>query len=471
MMKVRAILVSFLTLVSTPVCLAGPQRANQSAEGCLTQGRRYIAQKQFAEAVLALRRCKQITPNSPHPYFYSGVALAESGRFIEAASDLAEAVRLGPAQSEYALSYANVLSLLKQNYAAAKVLARFQKQATLDHLTTPGLWLLHDIYMRLLKEDEALGILDRIGTREPSNPRVQLQRAKIYRLKQQLDLAEAALRKIASPTFAAAANYELAKILQQRRETTAARAALLKAVRQEENNPEYLSELGSVCLALGNVDEAIHYLEQAEPSAASFPQIYYVLGQAYLKKGEREKGTVYLKKVQELNAAARQKQIEEQQELTFITMGEELLDKGSVAEAKSLFERAQLANPKNWHANEYLAKIALNMGDSHNADRYVAALEKIDSHSFEANFLRALYLYQSQNDAQARDSALRAVAAQPLDPELRNLLGRIYFRLGLTDKAISEYSLACKLAPNRSDFREDLQKARNLTSSPKPVKQ
>ena len=218
------------------------------------------------------------------------------------------------------------------------------------------------------------------------------------------------------------------------------------------------------------LDEAIRYLERAEPAAASFPQVYYVLGQAYLKKGEREKGTVYLKKVQELNAAARQKQIEEQQELTFITMGEELLDKGNVAEAKALFEQAHVANPKNWHANEYLAKIALNMGDSQNADRYVAALEKIDSLSFEANFLRALCLYQKQNDKQARDSALRAMAVQPLDPELRNLLGRIYFRLGLTAKAINEYSLACKLAPDRSDFREDLEKASKLTSPAKPAR-
>ena len=226
--------------------------AHQSAQVCLAQGRKYIAQKQFAEAVVALRRCKQITPNSPHPYFYSGVALAESGRLIEAASELAEAVRLGPAQAEYILSYANVLSLLKQNYAAAKVLAPFEKQAGWDRLTTPRLWLLNDIYMRLLREDEALRVLDRIGPREPGNPRVQLQRAKIYRLKQQLDLAEVTLNKIlGNPTSTAAANYELAKILQQRKETTAAKAALLKAVQQEENNPEYLCELGSVCAGAG----------------------------------------------------------------------------------------------------------------------------------------------------------------------------------------------------------------------------
>ena len=70
----------------------------------------------------------RLLPGIPSPYFYSGIALAESGRLIEAASELGEAVRLGPAQSEYALSYANVLSLLKQNYAAVKVLARFEKK-------------------------------------------------------------------------------------------------------------------------------------------------------------------------------------------------------------------------------------------------------------------------------------------------------------------------------------------------------
>ena len=468
-MQFLSILSFVLTLASAPVASQAGQ--NPHIEECLSRGRRYLAQKQFAEAVSALRQCKQIAPRDPNPYFFSGIALAESGRLIEAASELAEAVRLGPGQAEYTLTYANVLSLLKQNYAASKVLAPFEKQARLDHLTTPRLWLLHDIYMRMLREDEALTVLDRISPREPGNPRVQLQRAKIYRLKQQLDLAEATLKKIlGNPTSMAAANYELAKILQQRKETTAAKAALLKAVQRDENNPEYLCELGSVCVALGDIDEAIQHLKRAEPAAASFTQIYYVLGQAYLKKGERDKGAAYLKKVQELNAAARQKQIEEQQELTFITKGEELLDKGSVAEAKYLFEQARIANPKNWHANEYLAKIALNTGDSQNADRYVAVLEEIDSHSFEANFLRALYLYQKRNDKQARDSALRAMAAQPLDAELRNLLGNIYLRLGLTAKAIDEYSLACKIAPDRSDFREDLEKARKPTSSQKSVK-
>ncbi len=101
------------------------------------------------------------------------------------------------------------------------------------------------------EEEEALKVLDRISPREPSNPRVQLQRAKIYKLKRQLDLAEATLKKILGNPVRGAANYELAKILQQRKETTAAKTALLKAVQQEENNPEYLCELGQCVSGTG----------------------------------------------------------------------------------------------------------------------------------------------------------------------------------------------------------------------------
>ncbi len=375
-------------------------------------------------------------------------------------------------KSEYALSYANVLSLLKQNYAAAKVLARFDKKECWSARRGPAnSWLLHDIYMRLLKEDGALRVLDRISQLEPNNPRINLQRGRIYKLKGNLELAETSFKRILdSPTTSAAAHYELGKILEQRNEAHAAKTSLAIAVRQDPANAEYLYELGSVCLALGEPEEAIRHLQRAEPAAKSFPQIYYALGQAYIKEGQREKGAAYLNKVQELNALMRKKEIDEQEELTLITLGEERLDEGKVAEAESLFERARTLSPKNWHANEYLAKITLYAGEWQRGEPYVAALEKIDAHSFEANFLRAMYWYQRLDDKQARDFAMKAMAVQPQDAELRNLLGDIYLRLGLTAKAMAEYVMASKLAPDRADFREDLEKASKLILPAKPLR-
>ena len=66
---------------------------------------------------------------------------------------------------------------------------------------------------------------------------------------------------------------------------------------------------------------------------------------------------------------------------------------------------------------------------------------------------------------------MKALAVQPQDAELRNLLGDIYLRRGLTAKAIEEYSLAIKLAPDRPDFREDLEKASKPIPPAKPLRQ
>jgi Tfp pilus assembly protein PilF len=49
--------------------------------------------------------------------------------------------------------------------------------------------------------------------------------------------------------------------------------------------------------------------------------------------------------------------------------------------------------------------------------------------------------------------AAKAKALQPSYPDLRNLLGNIYYALGELEKAKEEYSSAMNLAPGRSEFR------------------
>jgi tetratricopeptide (TPR) repeat protein len=439
-------------------------------EDWLTEGKRHIAEGHFSEAVAAFNRFKQTAPQDPRPYFFSGIALAESGHFSAAAAELGEAVRLAPEQPEYLVSQANVLTRLGQKNQAVKILAKFANKEFANQLSTAGLWQLSDIYYRLQKTDDALRTLELLSQRDPKDPNIDLRRGQIYKLIGNLDLAERSFKKnLEASPHNAPAYFELAKLWEQRNEMAASKSALLEALRQDGNNPEYLRELGSVCLALSEVDEAISYLTRAEPAASNFPEIYYTLAQAYQRKGDQAKAATYLnlQKVHKINSSRRKKEIQEQAELTLITLGEEKLDQGNRAEARALFEQVLQTNPDNWHANEYLAKIFLSTEEWQLAERRLEKMEQIDPESAEGNFLSAYYWYHRQNFQRARTYAERAKTVQPGDAELRNLLGNVYLKLSQPDKALEEYSAAVRLAPTRTDFQANLKAVSPQNSLPK----
>jgi tetratricopeptide (TPR) repeat protein len=429
-----------------------------ATEGWLAEGKKQIAAGKFSDAVASFKQIKKVAPLDPRPYFFSGIALAEAGNLSSAASELNEAVRLAPGQPEFVLSQANVLTRLGQKNLAVKALAIFEKEELASQLTTPGLWLLFEVYGRLGMNEDALRMLEVLTKRSQQDPRINLERGRIYKAIGNLDLAQECFQdSIKESAENARAYFELGKVLEQRNETLASKKALLEAVRLDGSNVEYLHELGSVCLTLNEVDEALQYLEKAEPFGLTFPKIYYTLGQAYQRKGNHMKGAEYLKRVQEINLAQRKKEIRDQQETTLITVGEGQLDKGNRAEARASFEQVAQLNPHNWSAHEYLAKMSLDSGDWRLAHEHLVKMQEIDSDSSEGNFLMAFYWYNQKDFNQALTFGERARSVQPNDAELRNLLGNIYLKLGDLEEASREYSAAVHLAPDRTDFKTNLQ--------------
>ena len=435
--------------------------SEEPAKDWLAEGKKQIAQGHFSEAVAAFNQFKLTAPQDARPYFFSGIALAEAGHLSAAAAELNEATRLNPSQPEYTLSLANVLTRLGQKNLAVKALVPFEKEETTDRLSTAGLWQLADVYSRLEKTDDGLKILELLAKRDPKDPLIALYRGRMYKLIGNLDLAQESFRN--SITISEGKNpagyYELGKLLEQRGDLTASKRSLMEALKLDGNNPEYLHALGQVCLALNEVDEAITYLEKAEPAGATFPKIYYTLGQAYQRKGDQAKGAKYfnLRKVQEINLAQREKEIREHEELTLVTLGEERLQQGNTSEATALFEQVLQSNPDNWQANEYLARISMDDGKWQAAYGYLNKLTQIDPNAFEGNYLMADYWYGREDFSQAQTFAERAKSVQPSHADLRNLLGNIYLKLGQPEKALEEYSAAVQLAPNRPDFLVNLQ--------------
>ncbi len=440
----------------------------------IEEGTQLLSKGRLAEALTVFSRFKQAAPQDSRPYFYSGVVLAQMGRLSAAASELQEAVRLAPDKPEYHVLQADVSCRIKQTAAAAATLAIFDRPGFAEQLTPAWLKLLVDVYYRLEKAQGALRILGLLTERTPEDPDIDLNRGQVYVLSGRTDLALESFKKsIEKSPHNPLAYFEMGKIHYQRNELAAAMESFLEAVRQDGTNAEYLYKLGSVCLVRGEVDEAIKYLTRAEPSGSALPQIYNVLGRAYQQKGDRAKGDEYLKKFQEITSAEQKKEDTNWAVERLIYQGEMQLDQKNTAGARTLFEQALQIDPNQWDAHGYLAEMFLSSGDLELARQHLVKMEEIDADSVVGNYLMATYWYRLNEFERARAYAEKIKSTRPGNSELRNLLGNIYVGLGQEEKALQEYEAAVRLAPDRADFRENLQRieSRKLETNQKPPKQ
>lgn len=423
-----------------------------------TRGQALIKAGRFKEAVELFSQVKRTSPTDPRPYFYSGLALMDSGDFTQAASELDEAVRLAPGRSEYLLFKANVQSRLGHKDLAVASLAKFSSTSEARKLTPAWMWMLADVYYRCQKPDDALRVLDLLAKRTPADSKVDLNRGQAYLLKGELERArqcfKQSLRK--NSTNNPAAYYELGKLLHQLNEIPAARQALLSALKQHPENPEYAYKLATVCLALNEDAEALRHLQRVESAGETHPEIYYALARAYRKVGKPALAEPYLKKFQESSNAVKKKTEQDREAGKLIALGEKEMDRNNLAEARRLFEEALTIDPQDWTAHGYLAEMLLDSREWHQAYGHLVKMEEVDPDSVVGSYLMARYWFLRNDFVQAKDYAERAKALRPANAELRNLLGRIYARLGQNQEALNEYREAVKLSPDEPTYRENL---------------
>jgi tetratricopeptide (TPR) repeat protein len=431
----------------------------------LEEGKRDIAQKHFPEAIAAFGRLRQIAPQDPQAYFFSGIAFAESGHLNAGAAELTEAVRLGPDQPEHILALGNVLARLGQKREAMSTLAALDQGIALKRLSLANLSELMKVYFSLERTSEALRLADELESRQPNYPRIDFYRAKIYKLAGNLDLAQQAIQQSLKRTPDNPADlFELGKIYEQRGQMAAAKSAFLEVLKHWPNEPETLYALSSVCMSLDETDAAIEYLRRAEPAVGSLPKIYYALGQAFQKKGDSVKAAQYfgLQKAEEESLAQRQTEVREHEELLLISLARERQKLGNKPAARAFWRQLLELNSNSWEAHQSLGEIYLSSGDWQQARAHLDKLQEINPSGFQGNRLMAEYWYRSEDYAQALDFAERGRSVEPINADLRNLLGNIYLKLGQMARACEEYALAVKYAPTNTEFRKNLELALNL---------
>src|SRR5437660_9997491 len=454
--RIVLILIFLVCLFGTPSACGTGQASADLFETRLAEGIKLLGEGRHLESVEVLNSAKQRAPQDARPYFYCGMALAQAGRMRDAASEVGEAVHLAPEQLHYRVFQAHVLEQLKQAAAAQEALAAVQDK-TLEHLDLAWLRLLADVYYRLQMTEQALKILDLWAQRHPTDARIDLYSGQVYLVKSQPDMALSCFRRsLEKSSENPQAYFEMGTILYERNQLPLAKDALLSAVREDANNPEYLAKLASVYLAMGDADAAIECLKAVEAAGLSVPTAYYTLARAYRNKGDAARSAAYMENFQRATSAERDREARKLEVERPIAQAKRELDHGNPQAARILFEKALEIDPNQWEPHAYIAEMDLDAGDLAGAYPHLQRLEQIDPDSATGNFLMARYWFKKMDDDQARRYAEKVKLSRPANSEVRALLGGIYLKLGEKNKARQEYEEAVRLAPERADLRRSL---------------
>ncbi|HSR68043.1 MAG TPA: tetratricopeptide repeat protein [Acidobacteriota bacterium] len=438
---------------ATALCwLLLPSMAS-AAEGAdlLEQGRRSARAGELASALQAFAAYKQQYPDDFRPYLYSGIELAKAGRERDAALELNDAASRGLEGGPEVVEYARARIQLGDLREAARPLVELEASG---QLPAEGLWLLADIHYRLKQAPEAKQVLDKFARLQPNDPRLNLRRGQVYIY---LEQYEKALTAIEEAVWAAPdspeRHFEMARTLYYGINFEAAKTAALKAVQLAPGNAEYLHLLGIICDRLEQYDEAVKYLEQAAASPQAFNRIYFDLGNALRKAGERERTREVLQKYRDLHNQSEEQANREKTIEALVNQGRLQIQDGDIGAGRESLLRVLQLDPDHWLIHSLLTKIYLSSGRPDLARPHVQKLVEIDPQSSEGHYLAGMYWYQKRDLAKALTHALKSKQLRPGDAEVHNLLGNIYFGQGQLEEAAEEYAAAVGLAPDRLDFQ------------------
>ncbi len=437
--------------------LALPGGIAAQTQDSLSLGQEMVRQKRFSEALALFDKAKQAAPSDPLPYFYSGLALLEAGQLRQAGAELRGALEREPERPEYLLLYAEVLQRLGLKDSANTTLAPLDDPEKCGQLSPSQLWLLADLNLRLDRLQQSLETLHLYQTRQPSDPRIPLRRGEILLKKGDYPGAEASYRQAVGSGPSAPARYGLGLALWKQGRPEEARGELQKALELRPDNLEYQYQLGMVALDLDEPLEALRYLEPLEIVAEETPFVYSALARAYRRAGNLERSRELFDRFQQTQVRQYDRETARKRADAQVSQGLEKLQLGQVDQARELFEEALSEYPQHWVAHKYLARIHLGTRQWGAAFSHLQFMQRTRPEDFDTHALLAEYWYQRRQLPQAREHAERAKALRPGDAELRNLLGNVYLALDLRGEALREYEAAVRLAPERADFKLNLE--------------
>lgn len=286
------------------------------------------------------KKCMQIEPKYPFPYYNYALILREKGDLEGAIDNFQTTVRLKPDFSEAWRDLG---------------LAIFERASSGDLL-------------------QALDALEKAEKLVPNNPKIHYHLGIIYATKGDLDRAEAEQRKaLMCDARMAAAHWELARLRYLRGDLD---RCMLEIKEAEKINPTYTKQKKYADVSVKDMKtltaKCIEFKHQLPQAIEAYQELSRIAGSDALY-GQH---ILDLQKTIKLEIKARKKKpitYDPEEVDAFVKKGLDLVEDGQLDSAKSAFDRALEINPNSFEALMGLTGVLENQGDLNGA---VAANQK-----------------------------------------------------------------------------------------------
>lgn len=248
----------------------------------------------------------------------------------------------------------------------------------------------------------------------------------------------------AQPGFAPARVY-LAELFRLSGDNSAA-ARLLRPLSETSRDAAVAAAIGETALSMRDFDAAIEWLQRALEAVPAATRLNYLLGQAYLAKGEdklakkhlEEAGAVGVKPVDPILSAV---EARSQGDIALVLKGRRAFAARDFEAAQEAFEQALARNPKNQAARVNLAVARANQGTTDDAIELLEAVLTENPDNAAALFNLG-GLLEKTNPEQSVQHYSALIGTPSEDGELHLRLGSVTASLGKTVEAIGHFELA-----------------------------
>jgi tetratricopeptide (TPR) repeat protein len=411
-----------------------------------------VEQGRSLQALQVLEEASRARPDEPSIQIALGALYAASGRLEEALQHIERAVALAPNDTSYAYAQGD---LLYRSERLEEAKAALEKASDVPE----SLILLAAIYEKLGPKDAMFSALGRYLDLRPEDQSARRMLGQKLEAEKRYDDALVAYRGGRGPDDPVLL-YHAANLLSRDRESYAeAEAQVRKAL---EISPEMLEArllLARILERSERYEEALPELERTRKDHPEASQVYYNLATAYRRAGRLDEAQEAAARFQELSRKEQAKDEREARSAATYKRAVDLLSRGNMSEAESVFANVLDIDPEHAHARSMLAKIAFSKGDVQAAyDWITEAIEK-DDRVGEFYYLAALFLMRAGNLAEAKLAIERAVQLDETFPDAWSLLGSILMDSRDPERALECFSRAAALEPNNATTQLNLASA------------